>query len=143
MFLYRLHESLGCTSFGIRHLCQGERQVSGWYHLLTDDVGRKKHLRVTLKDRPSVPVMQSRELRQVPAVNRDVPDIDRLQLTVYRSQYGGFGFTVIESCPVKIGRVDSSSRAQEAGLQKGDLIIRVNGQNVSRSTSVSVARCIK
>ncbi|XP_045190798.2 uncharacterized protein LOC123547613 [Mercenaria mercenaria] len=137
------HESLGCTSFGIRHLQQGNREVSGWYHLLTDSVGRKKHLRVTVKDRPSVPVMQSREPRQIPAVNRDVPDLDRLELTIYRSQYGGFGFTVVDSCPVKIGRVDGSSNAQEAGLQKGDLVIRVNGQNVSRSTSVSVARCIK
>ncbi|XP_053407877.1 uncharacterized protein LOC123547611 isoform X2 [Mercenaria mercenaria] len=137
------HESLGCTSFGIRHLQQGNREVNGWYHLLTDSVGHKKHLRVTVKDRPSVPVMQSREPRQIPAVNRDVPDLDRLELTIYRSQYGGFGFTVVDSCPVKIGRVDGSSYAQEAGLQKGDLVIRVNGQNVSRSTSVSVARCIK
>ncbi|XP_060553687.1 uncharacterized protein LOC132714782 isoform X2 [Ruditapes philippinarum] len=137
------HESLGCTSFGIRHLQQGNREVNGWYHLLTDSVGHKKHLRVTAKDRPSVPVMQSREPRQIPAVNRDVPDLDRLDLTIYRSQYGGFGFSVVDSCPVKIGRVDGSSSAQEVGLQKGDLVIRVNGQNVSRSTSVSVARCIK
>ncbi|XP_045190793.2 uncharacterized protein LOC123547608 [Mercenaria mercenaria] len=140
---FGIHVSLGCTSFGIRNLQEGNREVSGWYHLLTDSVGRNKHLRVTIKDRPSVPVMQSREPRQIPAVNGDVPDLQHLELTIYRSQYGGFGFTVVDSCPVKIGRVDGSSNAQEAGLQKGDLVIRVNGQNVSRSTSVSVARCIK
>jgi regulator of G-protein signaling 3 len=87
--------------------------------------------------------MQSREPRQIPAVNKDVPELDRLEFTVQRSAYGGFGFTVMDACPVKIGRVDGSSFAQRAGLQKGDCVIRVNGQNVSRSTSVSVAKLIK
>ncbi|KAL4231417.1 hypothetical protein ACF0H5_008995 [Mactra antiquata] len=137
------HETLGCTSFGIRHLYSGDREINGWYHLLTDEVGRKKHLRVSTKERPAVPVMQSHQPRKIPAVNRDVSDLDRHDVTLYRSQYGGFGFSIVDSCPAKIGRVDAGSPAQEVGLQQGDLIIRVNGQNVSRSTSVSVARIIK
>lgn len=138
---------LGCMSFGVRHLQCGDRPVSGWYHLLTEDVGIKKHRKVTMKERPAVPVMQSRERRlddsQIPSVNSDIQGQQKLEMCVYKSRYGGFGFTVIDSCPVKIGRVDRSSRAEEAGLRQGDIIIRVNGQNVSRSTSVSVARCIK
>lgn len=141
-------------SFGIHHLHSGNRPVSGWYHLLTEDVGCKKHRKVTIKERPAVPVMQSRERHlssssrehahlQIPSVNSDIHGVQRLEMCVYRSPYGGFGFTVIGSCPVKIGRIDSISRAEEAGLQQGDIVIRVNGQNVSRSTSVSVARCIK
>ena len=39
--------------------------------------------------------------------------------------------------------VYTASRAEQSGLHSGDLIIRVNGQNVSRSTSVSVAKIIK
>ena len=135
-------------SFGVRHLHTGDRPINGWYHLLTEDIGIKKHRKVTVKERPAVPVMQSRQRRltgdsTIPTVNSDISGMQRLELHVNRSPYGGFGFTVVDACPVKVGRVDRSSRAEEAGLHKGDIVIRVNGQNVSRSTSVSVARCIK
>ncbi|KAH3693865.1 hypothetical protein DPMN_081304 [Dreissena polymorpha] len=148
--MFRTPESLGCMSFGVRHLQSGERPVSGWYHLLATEVGCKKHLKVTGKARPTVPVMQSRNLRptplrasQISKVNQVVPDDSRHVISVLRSPYGSFGFSLVDSCPVKVGRVDGASRAQEAGLQPGDLIVRVNNQNVSRSTSSSVARCIK
>ncbi|KAH3693874.1 hypothetical protein DPMN_081313 [Dreissena polymorpha] len=148
--MFRTTESLGCMSFGVRHLQSGDRPVSGWYHLLAADVGCKKHLKVTGKARPTVPVMQSREIRptphgapHIPKVNQVVPGDFRHVISVLRSPHGSFGFSVVDSCPVKVGRVDGASRAQEAGLRPGDLIIRVNGQNVSRSTSSSVARCIK
>ncbi|WAR22916.1 RGS3-like protein [Mya arenaria] len=139
-------------SFGLRHLQSGERPVSGWYHLLTEDVGCKKHLKFTPTDRPSVPVMQSHiprsallctSMHEIPKVNKLVSGSERLQISVQRSPYGGFGFSVVDACPVRVSRVDSTSRAEEAGLHPGDLIVRVNGQNVSRSTSTSVARCIK
>lgn len=55
----------------------------------------------------------------------------------------GFGFSVAESCPVKVGRVDGVSPAQMAGILTDDVIIRVNGLNVSRSTAVSVAKLMK
>ncbi|WAR22918.1 RGS3-like protein [Mya arenaria] len=145
-------ETFGCMSFGLRHLQSGERPVSGWYHLLTEDVGCKKHLKFTPTDRPLVPVMQSHiprsallctSVHEIPKVNKLVSGSERLQISVQRSPYGGFGFSVVDACPVRVSRVDSTSRAEEAGLHPGDLIVRVNGQNVSRSTSTSVARCIK
>jgi len=141
--------SFGCMSFGLRHLQSGHRPVSGWYHLLSEDVGCKKHLRVASKDRPSVPVMQSRVARpapvgtSIPEVNKVIAGPERHHLAIERSQYAGFGFSVVDGCPARVGRVDATSRAEEAGLQRGDLIVRVNGQNVSRSSSTSVARCIK
>ncbi len=36
---------VGCTSFGVKHIQTG-KHVAGWFYLLNDKVGRKKHLRV-------------------------------------------------------------------------------------------------
>ena len=46
-----MQEFLGCTSFGLRHLKRAEKEVNGWYHLLTEDVGCKKHLQVATRQR--------------------------------------------------------------------------------------------
>ena len=64
------------------------------------------------------------------------------QVQMYRGK-NGFGFSVVDSFPVKVGRVDDASPAKMGGLKKGDYIIKVNGQNVSRSTCVSVAKLVK
>ena len=55
----------------------------------------------------------------------------------------GYGFSVVGGCPVKVGRVDAGSPAATAGLQKGDLIVCINGKNISRSTNDSVAKIVK
>ncbi len=39
-------EFLGCMSFGVRHLLCRKREVSGWYHLLSQSAGIRKHLQV-------------------------------------------------------------------------------------------------
>lgn len=49
----------------------------------------------------------------------------------------------MEESPVKVGRVDRASPAETAGLHPGDCIIKVNGQNVSRSQAGSVAKLVK
>ena len=48
---FSMQEFLGCTSFGLRHLKKAEKDVNGWYHLLTEDVGCKKHLQMTTRQR--------------------------------------------------------------------------------------------
>ena len=55
----------------------------------------------------------------------------------------GYGFSLTGASPVHVARVDEGSHAEHSGLQKGDNIVRINGQNVSRSTSDSVAKIIK
>ena len=65
-----------------------------------------------------------------------------LQFTLTRGS-SGFGFTVTGYSPVQVGRVDSSSMAFSAGLCAGDFIVRINGQNVSRSRAESVAKLVK
>lgn len=78
----------------------------------------------------------------IPAVNKDVWGTEALTLTIRRGKTG-YGFSVIEACPVRVGRVDGKSPAEAAGLHPGDIIIRLNKQNVSRSTATSVAKLIK
>lgn len=65
-----------------------------------------------------------------------------LQITLERGKHG-YGFSVVEECPVKVGRVDGASPAENAGLLPGDCIVKVNGQNVSRSQAGSVAKLVK
>ncbi len=55
----------------------------------------------------------------------------------------GYGFSVVGSCPVNVARVEARSPAAASGLHKGDLIVCINGRNVSRSTNDSVAKIIK
>ena len=37
---------VGCMSFGIRPLLAQRKSISGWYYLLNDEIGRRKHFRV-------------------------------------------------------------------------------------------------
>lgn len=78
----------------------------------------------------------------IPSVNKDVWGTESLTLTLHRGK-NGFGFSVVEACPVRVGRVDGSSPAEASGLQPGDIIVRLNKQNVSRSTATSVAKLVK
>ena len=64
------------------------------------------------------------------------------QVSISRGS-SGFGFTVIDSCPVKVGKVEKGSPAAETGLCPGDHILSVNGHNVSRSQSSGVAKIVK
>ena len=48
---------------------------------------------------------------------------------------------IIDGFHIVVGA--SGSRADVAGLQLGDYIVRINGQNVSRSTANSVARIVR
>ncbi|KAL3872124.1 hypothetical protein ACJMK2_040076 [Sinanodonta woodiana] len=137
------NEFLGCTSFGIARLRKILTAVKGWYYLLNETMGRKKHLQITKREmfmasfnrRASLPAV-------IPAINKDITGVKNLKMTVHKDREG-FGFTLVESCPVKVGRVKRVSHAAEAGLMEDDVVIRINGVNVSRSTSTSVAWLLK
>ena len=62
---------------------------------------------------------------------------------VIHKNHTGFGFTIRGSCPVRVGRVKGSSTSAVAGLQSGDYVTRINGQNVSRSRAESVAEIVR
>ncbi|KAL5011950.1 hypothetical protein ScPMuIL_010501 [Solemya velum] len=134
-------EFLGCMSFGVKHLTDPTKDVSGWYYLLTEDIGRRKHLRVCSKQKPGLQVRNT-DQNNIPIINKDIGKTETRTLMIPRGKQG-FGFTVLESWPVKVGRIDGVSPAEEAGLQPGDCIIRVNSLNVSRSTAPSVAKLVR
>ena len=48
-------------------------------------------------------ILDQRE--NVPPINKDVWGLESLTVTVHRGEHG-YGFSVVESCPVKVGRVD-------------------------------------
>ena len=53
-------------SFGVRSLLAGKKAVNGWYYLLTEDVGKRKHLLVSDKS-------ECEEKGQnIPRVNKDI-----------------------------------------------------------------------
>lgn len=131
-------EFLGSMSFGIRHLLNPKKDVTGWYYMLTEEIGRKKHLQVSSKPRTHLQVKH----QNIPSVNQDVWGMESLTITLEKGKHG-YGFSVVEQSPVKIGRVDGASPAETAGLHPGDCIVKVNGQNVSRSQAASVAKLVK
>jgi len=72
----------------------------------------------------------------------------RIQLVLRKSSSGnfidgGFGFTLCGRCPAIVGRVDPGTPAARAGLVAGDLVERINGRNVSRSSADSVATIVR
>ncbi|XP_034566069.1 regulator of G-protein signaling 3-like [Notolabrus celidotus] len=42
----RMSVLLGCMSFGVGSLMDPDKEVQGWYHLLGEELGRTKHLKV-------------------------------------------------------------------------------------------------
>ena len=62
---------------------------------------------------------------------------------VVKQTNAGYGFSVKGSCPAVVGDVDKRTPAYEAGLRRGDYVVRINGQNVSRSSADSITRIIR
>lgn len=80
--------------------------------------------------------------QNIPKINKALEGMETITVAIKKASTG-YGFSVIGGCPVKVGRVDAGSPAAVAGLQKGDLIVSINGKNVSRSTNDSVAKIVK
>ncbi|KFQ21695.1 Regulator of G-protein signaling 3, partial [Merops nubicus] len=45
----RQSELVGCMSFGVKSLLALHKEISGWYYLLGEDLGRTKHLKVAVR----------------------------------------------------------------------------------------------
>lgn len=43
-------------TFGVKHLISRKKQVNGWYYLLPEEIGRRKHLQVA----PRRPLVKDR-----------------------------------------------------------------------------------
>uniref|UniRef100_A0A8B9CQZ9 Regulator of G protein signaling 3 n=1 Tax=Anser brachyrhynchus TaxID=132585 RepID=A0A8B9CQZ9_9AVES len=126
----RQSELIGCMSFGVKSLLALDKEISGWYYLLGEDLGRTKHLKVAVRR-----LKQSRGLQ--PGGWDNAP-----RITIPRGS-DGFGFTICCDSPVRVQAVDSGGPAEKAGLQQLDTVLQLNEQPVEHWKCVELAHEIR
>ncbi|XP_075628093.1 regulator of G-protein signaling 3 isoform X2 [Balearica regulorum gibbericeps] len=145
----RQSELIGCMSFGVKSLLTLDKEISGWYYLLGEDLGRTKHLKVATRR-----LKQSREsMLGSQGASQDSQDAATmkqlkgnsgvsLQITIPRGS-DGFGFTICCDSPVRVQAVDSGGPAEKAGLQQLDTVLQLNEQSVEHWKCVELAHEIR
>ncbi|XP_019365915.1 PREDICTED: regulator of G-protein signaling 3 isoform X2 [Gavialis gangeticus] len=137
----RQSELIGCMSFGVKSLLTPDKEISGWYYLLGEDLGRTKHLKVAMRR-----LKQSRELllanQRAVLQNQDTENMEHLKITIPRGR-DGFGFTICCDSPVRVQAVDSGGPAEKAGLQQLDTVLQLNEQPVEHWKCVDLAHEIR
>ncbi|XP_043386088.1 regulator of G-protein signaling 3 isoform X3 [Chelonia mydas] len=137
----RQSQLIGCMSFGVKSLLTPDKEVSGWYYLLGEDLGRTKHLKVATRR-----LKQNREpllASQGAALgNQEAENMEQLKITIPRGR-DGFGFTICCDSPVRVQAVDSGGPAEKAGLQQLDTVVQLNQQPVEHWKCVELAHEIR
>ncbi|XP_046307223.1 regulator of G-protein signaling 3 isoform X1 [Marmota monax] len=128
---------IGCMSFGVKSLLAPDKEVSGWYYLLGEDLGRTKHLKVARR--------RLRPLRdpllRMPGCG-DPDNGEEFKITIPRGK-DGFGFTICCDSPVRVQAVDSGGPAERAGLQQLDTVLQLNERPVEHWKCVELAHEIR
>ncbi|XP_015347653.1 regulator of G-protein signaling 3 isoform X1 [Marmota marmota marmota] len=128
---------IGCMSFGVKSLLAPDKEVSGWYYLLGEDLGRTKHLKVARR--------RLRPLRdpllRMPGCG-DPDNGEKFKITIPRGK-DGFGFTICCDSPVRVQAVDSGGPAERAGLQQLDTVLQLNERPVEHWKCVELAHEIR
>ncbi|XP_045877705.1 regulator of G-protein signaling 3 isoform X2 [Meles meles] len=128
---------IGCMSFGVKSLLTPDKEVSGWYYLLGEDLGRTKHLKVARRRlRP-----RRDPLLRTPG-GGDAENGEKLKITIPRGK-DGFGFTICCDSPVRVQAVDSGGPAERAGLQQLDTVLQLNERPVEHWKCVELAHEIR
>ncbi|XP_059110427.1 regulator of G-protein signaling 3 isoform X2 [Peromyscus eremicus] len=133
----RQHALIGCMSFGVRSLLTPDKEISGWYYLLGEDLGRTKHLKVARRRLQPLRDM----LLRMPGVG-DPESGEKFQITIPRGK-DGFGFTICCDSPVRVQAVDSGGPAERAGLQQLDTVLQLNERPVEHWKCVELAHEIR
>ncbi|CAK6972677.1 regulator of G-protein signaling 3a isoform X1 [Scomber scombrus] len=132
---------LGCMSFGVRSLMDPAKEVQGWYYLLGEKLGRKKHLKVpTSHNFHTIDAVLSNH-GAAPETNRP-ENMQCLTVTILRGK-DGYGFTICSDSPVRVQAVDPGGPADQAGLQQLDTLLQLNGQPVEQWKCVDLAHAIR
>ncbi|KAK2192302.1 hypothetical protein NP493_34g00014 [Ridgeia piscesae] len=130
---------LGCMSFGIKNIMTKTDGVSGWYFLLSESVGRFKHL----LDINSSTRSPSATGPQLTSDLKDKQLVRQIHKLVVLRGDDGFGFTVAGGRPAHIYTVEPESPADDAGVLPNDIIIRIDGQVVSMLAADNIAKIIR
>ncbi|XP_032933495.1 regulator of G-protein signaling 3 isoform X3 [Catharus ustulatus] len=137
----RQSELIGCMSFGVKSLLSLDKEISGWYYLLGEDLGRTKHLKVAMRR-----LKQSTEVKpgspSAAQERQDAVTLLQLKITIPRGT-DGFGFTICCDSPVRVQAVDSGGPAEKAGLQQLDTVLQLNEQPVEHWKCVELAHEIR
>ncbi|CAN8198129.1 unnamed protein product [Coccothraustes coccothraustes] len=137
----RQSELIGCMSFGVKSLLSLDKEISGWYYLLGEDLGRTKHLKVAMRR-----LKQSTEVKpgnqSAAQESQDAVTLQQLKITIPRGT-DGFGFTICCDAPVRVQAVDSGGPAEKAGLQQLDTVLQLNEQPVEHWKCVELAHEIR
>ncbi|XP_054469046.1 regulator of G-protein signaling 3-like [Anoplopoma fimbria] len=137
----RMSDLMGCMSFGVRSLMDPDKEVQGWYYLLGEELGRKKHLKVpTQNDYSSTEAVLSNH-GAAPETNRP-ENMQCLTVTILRGK-DGYGFTICSDSPVRVQAVDPGGPADQAGLQQLDTLLQLNGQPVEQWKCMDLAHAIR
>ncbi|XP_034048643.1 regulator of G-protein signaling 3a isoform X3 [Thalassophryne amazonica] len=137
----RMSVLLGCMSFGVHSLMDSNKEVRGWYYLLGEELGRKKHLKVpTEYNRHGSEAVLSNH-GAVPETNCP-ENMQCLTVTILRGK-DGYGFTICCDSPVRVQAVDPGGPADQAGLQQLDTLLQLNGQPVEQWKCVDLAHAIR
>ncbi|XP_051269140.1 regulator of G-protein signaling 3a isoform X1 [Dicentrarchus labrax] len=137
----RMSALLGCMSFGVCSLMDPDKEVEGWYYLLGEELGRKKHLKVPTKlNQHSTEAVLSNH-GAAPETNRP-ENMQCLTVTILRGK-DGYGFTICSDSPVRVQAVDPGGPADQAGLQQLDTLLQLNGQPVEQWKCVDLAHAIR
>ncbi|XP_068067688.1 regulator of G-protein signaling 3 isoform X1 [Anomalospiza imberbis] len=137
----RQSELIGCMSFGVKSLLSLDKEISGWYYLLGEDLGRTKHLKVAMRR-----LKQNTEVKpgsqSAAQESQDTVTLQQLKITIPRGT-DGFGFTICCDAPVRVQAVDSGGPAEKAGLQQLDTVLQLNEQPVEHWKCVELAHEIR
>ncbi|KAJ8397125.1 hypothetical protein AAFF_G00009790 [Aldrovandia affinis] len=137
----RQSEFLGCMSFGVRSLITAAKEVTGWYYLLGEDLGRTKHLKVA--SRRLKHTSEAALSNHGAALEAASPEnMQCLTVTILRGK-DGYGFTICSDSPVRVQAVDPGGPADRAGLQQLDTVLQLNGQPVEQWKCVDLAHTIR
>ncbi|XP_074779734.1 regulator of G-protein signaling 3 isoform X1 [Athene noctua] len=137
----RQSELIGCMSFGVKSLLSLNKEISGWYYLLGEDLGRTKHLKVAMRrlKQSREPMLGSQSAAQE---SQDAVTMKQVKITIPRGS-DGFGFTICCDSPVRVQAVDSGGPAEKAGLQQLDTVLQLNEQPVEHWKCVELAHEIR
>ncbi|XP_036846441.2 regulator of G-protein signaling 3 isoform X2 [Manis javanica] len=129
---------IGCLSFGVKSLLTPDKEISGWYYLLGETLGRTKHLKVARRR------LQPRRdpLMRMLRGGGDPENQEKLKITIPRGK-DGFGFTICCDSPVRVQAVDSGGPAERAGLQQLDTVLQLNERPVEHWKCVELAHEIR
>ncbi|XP_063688281.1 uncharacterized protein LOC134821461 isoform X7 [Bolinopsis microptera] len=123
--------SCGGMSFSIDEYAKPNTSVNGWYYLLDDLEAERSNIRCVQ------PVKN-----HVVSTNKISLAADKRPVKIQRNAKG-LGFAVVSDGPVIVTSVENGGPAAAGGLLKGDMILAVNGKEVSDLSCAYVSKLLR